>query len=261
VTFFIGKFIFSCPIKSMYSPSESKYSHISMEKFGKSPNICRRTVNSGLWYSEKKSRARFNRWPSQTVPTSTPRRFLHRTHLLNPGRQYSTKYSSVYSTPLPLPNLPCVLADVNKRGVCRFTSRYSLPSLVTIFLGHQAPPPLSCRNLRNRGIISGVLRTFLRKVCRVKTREERTRSRHDVYTLACVTNVRARSRYAFLVALFESWLFRTHRKESNKGDIREDICSIYIYIYICVYVCVYVYMYIHTHIYIDIYLDYCEFIV
>jgi len=85
-----------------------------------------------------------------------PRRFLHRTHLLNPGRQYSTKYSSVYSTPWPLPNLPCVLVDVNKRGVCRFTSKYSLPSLVTIFFGHQAPPPLSCRSLINEGIMPRV---------------------------------------------------------------------------------------------------------
>ena len=132
-----------------------------MKKFGKLSNICRRAVNSSLQYPRKKSRARFDRWPSQTVPTSMPRRFLHRTHLLNPGRQYSTKYSSVYSTPLPLPNLPCVLVDVSKRGVCRFTSKYSLPSLVTIFLGHQAPPPLSCRSLRNRGIISGVITNAL----------------------------------------------------------------------------------------------------
>jgi len=92
------------------------------------------------------------------VLTSMPRRFLHRTHLLNPGRQYSTKYSSVYSTPWPLPNLPCVLVDVNKRGVCRFTSKYSLPSLVTIFFGHQAPPPLSCRSLINEGIMPRVKR-------------------------------------------------------------------------------------------------------
>lgn len=91
------------------------------------------------------------------VLTSMPRRFLHRTHLLNPGRQYSTKYSSVYSTPWPLPNLPCVLVDVSKRGVCKFTSRYSLPSFVTIYFGHHAPPPLSCRSLRNRRIMPRVI--------------------------------------------------------------------------------------------------------
>jgi len=59
-----------------------------------------------------------------------------------------------------------------------------------------------------------------------------------------VTNARARSRYAFLAARFESWLLRTHRKESNKSDIRKDICSIYththtrtrIYIYILIIV-------------------------
>lgn len=93
------------------------------------------------------------------VRTSMPRRFLHRTHLLNPGRQYSTKYSSVYSTPWPFPNLPWVLVDVSIRGLCRFTSRYSLPSFVTIFFGHQAPPPLSCLSLGNRGITTRIITT------------------------------------------------------------------------------------------------------
>lgn len=104
--------------------------------------------------NEGKRKVRIDREPTgrRCVRTSMPRRFLHRTHLLNPGRQYSTKYSSVYSTPWPLPNLPWVLVDVSIRGLCRFTSRYSLPSFVTIFFGHQAPPPLSCLSLRNQGI-------------------------------------------------------------------------------------------------------------
>lgn len=92
------------------------------------------------------------------VRTSMPRRFLHRTHLLNPGRQYSTKYSSVYSTPWPFPNLPWVLVEVSIRMVCRFTSRYSLPSFVTIFFGHQAPPPLSCLSLENTEIEARVIK-------------------------------------------------------------------------------------------------------
>jgi len=133
-----------------------------------------RAVNFVLWSPGKKSRARFDRWPGQMVPTSIPCRFLHRIHLLNPGRQYSTKYSSVYSTPWPLPNLPCVFVDVSKRGVCRFTSRYSLPSLVTIFLGHHAPPPLSCRSLRNRGIIPGIITNSLE----AGTSREDTRGTH-----------------------------------------------------------------------------------
>jgi len=122
-------------------------------------------------YSPQKRNLGRDRWVSQMVLTSMPRRFLHRTHLLNPGRQYSTKYSSVYSTPWPLPNLPCVLVDVNKRGVCRFTSKYSLPSLVTIFFGHQAPPPLSCRSLTNEGIMPRVITYPLARITKGTSHE------------------------------------------------------------------------------------------
>lgn len=142
------------------------------------------------------SGARFDRWGNQMVPTSMPRRFLHRTHLLNPGRQYSTKYSSVYSTPWPLPNLPCVLADVSKRGVCKFTSRYSLPSFVTIYFGHHAPPPLSCRSLQNRRIIR-------RELLRALLREVYVAWRHamrNVYSERDIRVTNAQARYAFLAA-------------------------------------------------------------
>lgn len=69
--------------------------------------------------------------------------FFQRSHLLNPGRQYSNMYASVNSWPWPLPKRPCVRTAVitwlDSRSICKYSWRLR----DTMCFGHQAPPLLS----------------------------------------------------------------------------------------------------------------------
>lgn len=73
---------------------------------------------------------------------------VYRTHFARRGRQYSNKYASANSTPWPFPNLPCVSVAVMTWTECRSISSHSFGSFVIWFLGHQAPPWLSVRRLK-----------------------------------------------------------------------------------------------------------------
>lgn len=80
--------------------------------------------------------------------TSWPLMSVYRTHFPRRGRQYSNKYASANSTPWPFPNLPCVSVAVMTWTECRSISSHSFGSFVIWFLGHQAPPWLSVRRLK-----------------------------------------------------------------------------------------------------------------